>query len=129
MGIHVQWDDDAKTIILMKIVGRWEWQEMQDTVFVCNQMIEAVPHHVHFILDRQGGLWTPGNLLSNARKIISTFTPNEGYRIIVGENPLVREMFHTFEMLNGGAGFRYRYVASIEEAREFLSRQPLKLKE
>jgi hypothetical protein len=128
MGIHVQWDDDAKTTILMKIVGRWEWQEMQDAVFICNKMIESVPHHVHFILDRQGGLWTPGNLLANARKIINTFTPNDGYRVIVGENPLVKEMFHAFEMLNGGAGFRYRYVSTMAEARDFLSRQPPRLK-
>ena len=51
-----------------------------------------------------------------------------GYRVIVGENPLVREMFRTFEMLNGGAGFRYRYVSSMEEARDFLSRQPPRLR-
>jgi hypothetical protein len=128
MGVHVQWDDDAKTTILMKIVGRWEWQDIQDAVLICNEMIESVPYHVHFILDRQGGLWTPGNLLTNVRKIINTFTPNDGYRVIVGENPLVREMFHAFEMLNGGAGFRYRYVSSMAEARDFLSRQPPRLK-
>jgi len=114
MGIEVRWDNKAKTIILMTLGGHWGWQDLQEAVFVCNQMIESVPHHVHFILDRQGGHWTPGNLLSNVGKIISTFTPNDGYRVIVTENPLIKQLFYLFTMLNGGADLSIAIAADVK---------------
>jgi len=125
MGIRVQWDNRQQTIILMTFEGRWVWRELQEAVLVCNEMIESVPHHVHFILDRHGGLWTPGNLLVNMRKIIDLFTPNDGYRMIVGDNPLIKEMLSLYSRINADSGFRYRYANSVNEARTFLGNQPI----
>jgi hypothetical protein len=128
MAVEVRWDNDDKTIILMMLVGRWTWDELEDGVLLSNDMIESSPYHVHFILDRQGGHWTPGNLLANIRRIVDLFVPNEGYTVIVMDNPIVKEMLHLFGTLNGGTGFRYRYMNTLEEARAFLAQQPPKLR-
>jgi hypothetical protein len=128
MGVQVQWDNPEKTIILMNIAGHWEWDEVREAVTVCNEMIESVPYHVHFILNRQGGHWTPGNFNENTGDIISMFTPNDGFRVIVQENPLTKARFYNYSTLNGGAGFKFRYMNTIEEAREFLAKQPMTLK-
>ena len=128
MGIGVTWDNEANTIILMTFEGRWTWDELQEAVNLCNGMVESVPHHVHYILDRKGAHYTPGNLLENMRKIINLFTPNEGLRMIVGENPLIKEAILLFTKLNKGQMFPYRHADTVEEARAYLEKQPVKLK-
>jgi hypothetical protein len=126
MGISVIWDNDAKTVILMTFEGRWTWEELTEAVVICNGMVESVSHHVHYILDRKGAHYTPGNLLGNMKRIVNLFTPNEGLRIIVGENLLIKEALSLFASLNGGAGFPYRHADTVEEARAYLSRQTVK---
>ncbi|MEO8612206.1 MAG: hypothetical protein ABI690_30205 [Chloroflexota bacterium] len=128
MGVQVVWDNPEKTIILMTVAGHWEWEAFKAVVNLCNEMIESVPYHVHFILDRQGGHWTPGNFSEHTGDIISMFTPNDGYRVIVGENPLTKERFYNYGTLNGGTGFKFRYMNSVEDARAFLGGQPVTLK-
>lgn len=126
MSMTAEWDNTEKTIILMTISGRWTWDELRACVMQCNAMIESVAHHVHFICDMGAGTWIPGGMLANMRSILQLFTPNDGYRVIVVDNPLIKDMLYVFSAFNGGLGFRYRYAKTVDEARKFLNGLPLR---
>ena len=122
MSVAVQWDNEDKTIIHMIYEGRWQWDEARAAVVEANQMIESVEHEVvHVISNRGAANWTPGNYANNLQEIINLFHPRAGYRVGVVRNPLAREMFYIFSGMVGGMTFPYRFVNTLEEAREFLT--------
>ena len=126
MSVEVQWDNDDKTIIQMIYEGRWQWDDVRSAVMEVNRMIDSVdPQIVHVISNRGSASWTPGNYATNLQEIISLFHHRAGYRVLIVKNPVAREMFYIFSGMAGGMPFPYRFVNTLEEAREFLARHVL----
>jgi hypothetical protein len=126
MGVEVQWDNDEMTIIQMTFEGRWQWGDVRMAVGQVNRLIETVDHPaVHLISNRGAAHWTPGHYASNVQEIIDLYHPRVGYRVGVVRNPVAREMFYIFSGMVGGMSFPYRFVNTLEEAREFLARHIL----
>jgi hypothetical protein len=126
MSVEVKWDNADKTVIQMMFEGRWQWDDVRVAVLELNQMIESVDHQaVHLIANRGAAHWTPGNYVANAQAILELYHPRVGYRVAVVRNPLAREMFYVFSAMVGGVTFSYRFVNTLEEAREFLARYVL----
>ena len=123
MSVEVQWDNDDKTIIHMIYEGRWQWDDVRAAIMEMNQMIDSVHHpFVHIISDRGAAHWTPGNYANNMQEIMQLFHPRAGYRVLIVKNPVAREMFYVFSAMVGGIPYAYRFVNTLEEAREFLFR-------
>ncbi|MEO8612205.1 MAG: hypothetical protein ABI690_30200 [Chloroflexota bacterium] len=123
MGVKVQWDNSDKTIIQMIYEGRWQWDDVRAAVVELNQMIDSVDNNVvHVISNRGSASWTPGNYATNLQEIIQLLHPRAGYRVFIVKNPVAREMFYIFSGMTGGIPFPYRFVNTLDEAREFLAR-------
>lgn len=124
MPVETAWDDREKTTIRMTISGKWTWDELRESVIKANIMIESVEHDVHFMCVLGSANWIPGNALTNLRDIIGMFTPNDGYRMIVTENLILKDLVFALSAMSGGLGFRYRFATTLEEAREYLANHP-----
>ena len=123
MGVAVQWDNDEKTVIQIIFEGHWQWDDVRKAVGEVNRMIDSVEHPVvHLIANRGAATWTPGNYAKNVKEIIDLYHPRLGYRVGVVRNPIARQMFYIYAGLVGGVDFEYRFVNTLEEAREFLAR-------
>jgi hypothetical protein len=124
MPVESEWDDTEKTAIRLTISGKWTWDELRECVIQCNAMIESVEHHVHFICIMGSANWIPGNALSNLRNIIGMFAHSDGYRMIVTENLILKDLVFGLSAMSGGLGFRYRFVTTLADARAYLANHP-----
>lgn len=126
MAIQIAWDDDRQQIIRVTVQGRWTWDELEVALRDTIRMMDSVAHTVHFIIDIRGSHLNVGGALAQAQKAATPATHrNEGVKVVVGANRVVRMLYGTYRKLNSAMGKNqeFHFAESIEDAYGFIARK------
>lgn len=125
MPITITWEDDSRQIIRGDVNGRWSFDEMQDALRQTIAMMDSVPHKVDFIIDVSRSQLIPGGATQAAQSVATPETHrNEGLKIVVGANALVRLGYEAYRRINRSLGKdqEFLFARSIEEAHAIIAR-------
>jgi len=91
MPLIASWVNEEKTIILLKHLGRWTWDEIFDVFQEGIQMLNTVDHTVHVLIDHSEDEGGPVNFVSELPRLASlSMPPNVGMLIQVGTTGVTR---------------------------------------
>lgn len=123
MAIHVDWDDEQKRLIFVRVDGRWTWDELERSLRDAIAMMDTVPHKVNFIIDIRGGHMDFGSALGQMQKAATPETHrNEGMKIVVGANRMIRSLYGAYRTLmqSMGKDQEFLFADDIEQARAII---------
>lgn len=126
MAIQVQWDDEHQQIIRVEVEGRWSWDELQSTLEHTIEMMDTVPHKVDFIIDVSRSHLIPSGATQAAQSVATPEThPNEGIKVVVGANALMRIGYEAYRRINWSLGKNqeFHFAKTQQEARTLIARE------
>jgi hypothetical protein len=125
MAITMEWDDDQQRIIRADVNGQWSFDEMEAALRQTIAMMESVSHKVDFIIDVSRSSLIPGGATRAAQSVATPEThPNEGIKIVVGANVLVRLAYEAYRRINRSLGKdqEFLFAGNLDEARALIAR-------
>ena len=90
MGIHVVWDDEAKTIIRHVYDAQWTVEDYYGLIDENYREIDAVHHRVDIINDLRQIARIPPNMVQAIRYAARKAHPNEGINVMVASPMFVQ---------------------------------------
>lgn len=120
MPISVKWDNDDKTIVVLRHMGRWTWEEYYSAVQQSTYLIDEVAHQVDMIshFADPDALMPPAGSFFHWQKTLTEAPPNLGIIIMVPGNTFIRNFVSVSQRILGEmVGSRLRTAESIERAR------------
>ncbi len=85
MEHSVSWYNPERTIIHVKLVGSWTWQDLHHVTEQSNALQDSVMHGTHVIYDfAQADGSIPEGAISHARRLFDNEHPNDLLIIVVG---------------------------------------------
>lgn len=126
MAIQTQWDDDQKQIIRVEVEGRWSWDELETALERTIEMMDSVSHKVDFIIDVSRSSLIPGGATKAAQKVATPETHrNEGVKVVVGANALMRIAYEAYRRINRSLGKEqeFLFAKSRDDARALIARE------
>lgn len=127
MGIELYWDDDAQTIMLMEVEGRWTWEDLFSALETVKKVTDRADYEISAIVDLRGGMHIPGGTLfntanmDNAKKVLQMGDKGTGPIVIVGANGVVRTIYDTLSKLNPRASANIHFADTMNAAQQFLA--------
>ena len=126
MGIKLDWDNSAQTVMLCAVDEQWTWDEMNDAMTQIKTITDTATQEIAAIVDVTKGVNIPGGLFSpstfnQAKKMLKmgeTSTP--GPVIIVGASPLIKTIYGTLRGMDKNGLNNVSFAATIAEARDAL---------
>jgi len=123
MAILVEWDNKAKSAVLVEFESIWTWDELDEALDQMDQMIAGVTHRVDVIVDLEGSK-IPKDFMSAAKRLLENpeQRDNEGARIIIGANKTMQAVYSTVKSAFGEriAGRDLLFAPSLDDARAIL---------
>lgn len=125
MSINVSWENQSKTAVQVTLQRGWSWDELYQAIEQADALITSVPHRVDLIIDisHAGGL--PRDFMSAAGDIFEQgeARANEGRKIVVGANMLIRMAYSGFQKVYGHKlkDRPFLFANDLEEAHTILS--------
>jgi len=128
MGIEVNWDNEAKTIITYVYEGRWTLQDFDNARLEAAKLEETVTHRVDVIVDVRKSSLVPTGTISRGKQVITTTPvshPQEGMAVIVGAGPLVRSIYDVVNKVYPEIVRRrgFRFARSLDEAHSLIAQE------
>ncbi|MFO7322013.1 MAG: hypothetical protein DIU68_009790 [Chloroflexota bacterium] len=123
MAIHLDWDDEHKRLILVRVDGRWTWGELERSLENAISMMDSVSHKVNFIIDIRNGQMDLGSALGQIQKAATPETHrNEGMKVVVGANRMIRSLYGAYRALiqSMGKDQEFHFADTIDEARAMI---------
>src|SRR5690606_7828492 len=123
MAIHLDWDDEHKRLILVRVDGRWTWSELERSLENAISMMDSVSHKVNFIIDIRNGQMDLGSALGQIQKAATPETHrNEGMKVVVGANRMIRSLYGAYRALiqSMGKDQEFHFADTIDEARAMI---------
>jgi hypothetical protein len=121
MGITVIWDNEEHTILRFIFEKHWTWEEVARVKIECDTALNSVSHtSVAIIYDAPPDVTLPPDMLSNARRLLSSNHPKANLLVFVLTNMLARMMINTLARISGSIGARMYVVDSVDEARQLI---------
>lgn len=124
MGISVQWDDEARTIIRCVFEPRWTWDDYYRAIDEIYKILDGVSYQVNVIYDLSSTHILPKNVFTNARHVFNIGRhPNYGLLVIVGANSFIHLVESTVRRLVPAAAAKWdiQFAKSLEDAYAVLS--------
>lgn len=123
MPITLEWDNPEKTIIHMKVEGRWTWDEMYQSSIDGYKMLDSVPHRVCSLLDFTQAQGIPSNAITHARNMMNKQHPRTGLTVMVGVSPLFLNLWRVFVRVYMlfAREQDFTFAGSLEEARTIIA--------
>ena len=125
MAITIGWENEQQRIIRADVNARWSFDEMHDALRQTIGMMDGVSHKVDFIIDVSRASLIPGGATQAAQSVATPEThPNEGIKIVVGANALVRFAYEAYRRINRSLGKdqEFLFARSREEALAMITR-------
>jgi hypothetical protein len=126
MAIQTQWDDGQNKVIRVEVEGRWSWDELQTALKHTIELMDSVPHKVDFIIDVSRSSLIPGGATQAAQSVATPETHrNEGIKVVVGSNALMRIAYEAYRRINSSLGKNqeFLFAKSREDARTLIFRE------
>lgn len=125
MPIELFWDDDAQTVILVEFNDTWSWDELHNMLSTIKRLSGEHQYILGAIIDLRNGFHLPGGTIFN-REALSQFQrllslsngEQKGPMLIVGMNPLVRNVFEAVRTLDKSLINDIVFVDEMQQARE-----------
>ena len=124
MSIQVEWLDNKQRIIVLTMIGRWQWDEMFDAIETCHRMMDTVDYPVRTLFDFTRNMTWPLNPLANMNRANQLRHPRSSTVAIVGLSRFFQsivDLFQRFGKFSNPNGVRF--FATLPEAIEFLNGQ------
>lgn len=100
MAIDLAWDEQNAHIIRVVVHGDWTWEMMETALEQATGMMDSVDHAVHYIIDIREGRLDLGSALKQAQQAATPEThPNEGIKVVVGANFMIRTLYATYRKM------------------------------
>lgn len=116
MSVEMRWYDEAHTILYIKVVGQWTWDDYSTSRNNIAQMGATVEHDFHSISDLTEAISVPmGDILSQIASSLNVNPPN--YKLAIWVNaPQILEA--AISILNAAiTGYPTRiFVDTVDEA-------------
>jgi hypothetical protein len=94
MGIRVEWYQGREDIAHYIYEPQWTWDDLWKAAEQFYQMAASVhPRIVHVFIDMSQTKTFPQNLLGQGARLGYISPDNEGLRIVIGANPIIRKSY------------------------------------
>src|SRR5688572_30843091 len=88
-----EWHDETKTILVIRALMHWEWEDIDSALADQMTHVRSVPHGVYTIYDLKASPVIPkGIALPKLKRLTSTRQPNQRLTIYVGMGFLQRRL-------------------------------------
>ena len=123
MPVNIEWDNEAKTIIRMELVGNWTWDEAYRGAQQGYAMLETVDHEVGVLMDLRNSKAIPSNAITHARIMIKQRHPRTGLTVFVGTTTFFTALWNVFSRLYTLLARQQNsvFAPTMEDARRMLS--------
>jgi hypothetical protein len=122
MSIELYWDDEAETVMLMEITGKWSWNDLFETMQTIQKISKQRHQTFGAIIDLSQGVSLPSGGffnsegLSNFRKLTQLDNGNKGPVVFVGMNGMFKSVFQTAGSLDPNFTKMTAFVNTMSEA-------------
>jgi hypothetical protein len=122
MSIELYWDDEAETVMLMEITGKWNWNDLFETMQTIQKISKQRHQTFGAIIDLSQGVSLPSGGffnsegLSNFRKLTQLDNGNKGPVVFVGMNGMFKSVFQTAGSLDPNFTKMTAFVNTMSEA-------------
>lgn len=125
MTISINWDKEQPDIILVEVIGQWQWQEYQQHVQVLSNMIASVSHRVDIICDlTQSSSITQEQVASRqVKRGRDTMPHNHGISVVINPDLKMRVALSMGSALSAKKEQPIQYAYSLEEAYHIIKTQ------
>ena len=114
MPVHIDWENEAHTVVRMELIGDWTWKEVYDGSEIGYTLLESADHVVNVIIDLSKSTGLPLLALTHARNMIPRRHPRTGLTVFVGAN----ELFLTLWRIFSSAYKQYAHSKDFSFARD-----------
>ena len=124
MGHHIAWDNQEKTVILHQYTGEASKDDLYQLARKSAEMLSTVPHTVHLIIDEGPARLTLSS--ADLAFLEKHVPPNQGSSAVIvahGMREYRKKVQHTYKAVAPKAIDEAHFMASIEDARQFLQEQ------
>lgn len=123
MGIELFWDDDAESMFLIEVRGKWTWDELTAVMKTIQRIAGERNQVMGALLDLGSGLQMPEGGLFNPQgfmrfqELLKLDGSQRGPLVIVGMNPLVRRIFDTAASVDANLTRLIDFADTLDAAR------------
>jgi hypothetical protein len=128
MAIHLDWDDDSKTILRCRFDPQWTWDDLYKVTDEVKQITDNTPVTIAAILDLTERMTIPGGnffsptSLENAKRLLTIGEGGTGPIVIVGASSFIKMVYETFKGLDQRAAKAdITFKDTVEQARAHLA--------
>src|SRR5690606_30177008 len=121
MPVHIDWDNDEKTVIRYDYEGKWTWDELYEVTKTAVEMFKSVPHRTNVIHNLTNSSALPGGALSHAQRFSAQNPDNWGISVVVGTGSFVSSLIQVFRKVYRQFGERYYIAPNLDKAREIIA--------
>jgi hypothetical protein len=119
MSIQVEWDNEAKTIVLWTFDGRWTWGEYDEALDQALKLLSSVKHPVDFLYDVRHMSIIPADVITRFKAKYLAIPKDARLFLVVGVDPYLQLLWDTFTELPYARHLKARYFDTLEAARHF----------
>lgn len=120
MGIKVEWDNEAHTILTYIFDRVWTWEDFFSAVREARTLIDAAPGNVGIIFQSTSRYPLPAqNLLTNFRKELWNKHPKSKIMVVVTDNLFFRTVMDSVFKI-AGLRIPFRIMSDLDEARALI---------
>ena len=119
MGVYVEWDNEARTIILWTLDGRWTWGEYDEALERAHKMVNSVSHPVDFIYDTTKMSIIPSDLITRFKNKYLAIPKEARLFLVVGADSYLQLLWDSFTRLPYASHLKAYYFETLEAARQF----------
>lgn len=120
MSSSIRWYNQDRTIILWEQFSLVTWavtRSQQETLFA---MLDEVSHTVD-IIALVHEPYSVKHVVPNLKRLITRVHPNEGIKVVVNAESYTQEIFSIMGRVNHAAAASWHFVATLQEAEQFLN--------
>ena len=121
MTIHVSWDNDAQTALLIHFDREWSWDEFYRMVLNTAELARQVEHKVDLIFDLMDSRPVGSEAVIYCRRWVGQWPANTGHVAIVSRQLMVAAVVSIFGRTNPGCRGNASVTHSLDEARRVLA--------
>lgn len=123
MGIRVQWDNDAHTVVRYDFERQWTWEDFYTAKNAATALIDSVENPVAVMFDIPADVIVPSNFVSRMTGMLRQKHKRSYALVIVGGNSYTRALLGVLSSLADRMGSLLKVFNTLDEARAWIQEQ------